>query len=141
MSDSKQTIDVSKIMEEIRQEIKDKRYKNEDISFTDLPLSDIHASMAHSEVFFENLRALREWNNVHAQRELKSNRVFGPLILFFKKIIRKCMAFYIEPIVADQNTVNSLSAACIVELCIIIESMRKHIERLEKMNERPGPEK
>ena len=138
MDNSIQTIDIKKIIEEIRQDIKEKGYKNEDISFSDIPLTDIRSSMSYSPLFYENLRALRAWHNVRAHRELKSNRLFGPLIIFFKKIFRKCMAFYIEPIVADQNTINGLTAACIIELCITVENMRRHIERLEKKSERAG---
>jgi len=135
MENNGQTIDVKQIMEEIRREIKDKGYKNEDISFSDIPMSGSRSAMPYSDQFIKNFSALREQHSVIAKRTLVSNRVFGSLIIAVKKIIRKLMSFYIEPIVADQNAINSLSVACIVEMHLEMESMRNRIELLEKKNE------
>ena len=139
MADSVQTVDIVKIIEEIRQEIRDKGYKNEDIPFSDIPLSGVQIPVTNTENYFHNLRLLRDLHDVRATKPLESKRLFGPIIIFFKKIIRRCIAFYVEPIVVEQNLVNRLSVSCIIELSVLVETLRKRIELLEKRNERPGP--
>jgi len=127
-------INVEEIMGEIRREIEKKGYKNEDISFSDIPVRALHGDTGHIGTFEENLNALRTHWNVVTYRRLKSDRSIGFLIVFIKKVIRKLTKFYIEPIIADQNENNKLAALCIFDLYYDMEAMRRQIKALEKEN-------
>ena len=53
-----------------------------------------------------------------------------------KKIIRKLVSFYIEPMVGQQNEVNRLALSSVADIYFEIESMKKRVDFLEKENER-----
>jgi len=125
-------INVEEIMNEIRRDIKEKGYTNDDVSFADVPLSEIYTPPAHSFLLVHNIKALQMSHNVYAYRPLKSNRVIGALIVFVKKVIRKMIKFYIEPIVSDQNGINRLVATCIQDYYLEMEAMNKRIQQLEE---------
>jgi len=138
MENPVQTVNVQEIMNEIRRDIQIKGYKNSDLSFPDIPYN-AYSDKSHIDSFAENIRDLRNRENVFASRPIKSNRVFGFAIVAFKKIIRRLMSFYIEPIVSDQNVINRLSVSRFIELYLEVESLRSRVEYLEKRNERQGP--
>ena len=46
-----ESINIEEIMQEIRQEIKDKGYKDEDLSFNDIPIPQ---NVEHEDVFNED---------------------------------------------------------------------------------------
>ena len=124
-------INVEDIMTEIRQEIEEKGYKNEDVSFTDIAVGFSSYGIAHSKAFEENLGTLRARYNVAAYRPLYSNRAIGFIVVFIKKVMRKLTKFYIEPIVKDQNENNRLTTMCIQDLYLDTEEMIDRIQRLE----------
>jgi hypothetical protein len=131
MSSTDKHVNVEEIIAEIRREIKEKGLIGDDISFSDIPVRITPEIRTHSTVFGENLDKLNESCEVTAYRPLKSNRSFGFLILFIKKIIRKLTKFYIEPIVADQNENNRLTATCVHDLYYDIELLRRKVKVLE----------
>ena len=124
-------INVEEIMDEIRREIKEKGYVNDDISLDDIPVSPSVGGIVHSNTLRERILNLRLSYNVAAIRPLKSNRVFGPIIIFVKKVIRKLIKFNIEPVVADQNEHNRMVLCCLQDMFVDIETMKQKIIDLE----------
>jgi len=124
-------VDIEEIMSEIRREIKEKGYKDEDILFSEIPLYSSAYGLIHSGEFEDNLGFLRANNAIAAYRPLKSNRIVGFLIIFLKKIIRKLTKFYIEPIVTDQNENNRLVTACIQDLYLDIDEIKRSIKQIQ----------
>ena len=136
MSESAQkaSINVEEIMAEIRRDILKKNYGNEDLAFSEVPVHGSSEFLSQSNTLAGNIRHLRNIQTVSVYRPLKSRRIIGPLIIFFKKVVRKLIRFYIEPIVADQNDVNNLSAACFEDLYFDMEILRRRIKLLEEEN-------
>jgi len=113
--EQKQTseIDVVKIMESIREEIKEKGLENEVLPFESIPLPnqtfDIDDGIGpfSSEDFMDANMYLNQFYSVSVWHQIRSTKpVIGPVLTFFKKVNRKLIRFFIEPIVEDQNNVN-----------------------------------
>ena len=132
MADSVQNINVEEIMEEIRRDIKEKGYTNDDVSFADVSADEKYATPEHSFLLAHNVKALQINYNVNAYRPLVSTRPLGGLIVFIRKVIRKLIKFYIEPIVFDQNDVNRLTVTCLKDFYLDMEAMEKRIVQLEE---------
>jgi len=65
-------------------------------------ITDIYKRISREYYF------LRTHLYITANRPLYSNRnLFGPLVVLVKKILRKLIKFYVEPMVSDQNNFNS----------------------------------
>jgi len=117
-------VNVEEIMAEIRKEIEDKGYKSENISFSDIPFC--------AGRFEDNIGYLHDNFSVAAYRPLESGGKLGALNTIRKKILRKLIKFYIEPIVEDQNENNKLMTACLNDLFYDLEAMRKKVKSLEE---------
>ncbi|MCR5048793.1 MAG: hypothetical protein K6A37_07545 [Saccharofermentans sp.] len=89
-------IDVTKIMEEIRANIKESGADRIPLSFRDT------SSGASASTLDEAVRYLAYNYEVTAYRMLEGNK----LKRFFKKCIRKAGSFFVLPIVAQQNKLN-----------------------------------
>ena len=132
MDDATNRIGVEKITSEIRTDIKEKGYRNDDVSFNEATVCSSCGSLIHSNSLVENIMSLHAGKNVEAYRVLKSNGIFGSLAVLVKKVVRKLIKFYVEPIVEDQNGVNVLTTSCLEDLYLDIESLRKKIDQLEE---------
>lgn len=99
------TIHIEEIMQNIRKEIKEKGLSSEMLSFEDVPYQKPDAAVngAGSEEVKNSLVYLNGHYNVQPYKPLGGN----PLFVFIKKVLRKLMKFYIEPIVNDQNNFNA----------------------------------
>ncbi len=95
------TVNIEEIMQGIRQEIKDKGLTSDMLSFEDVPYRKPDA--AGTEEVQESLIYLNAHYNVQPYKPLGGNA----LVVFIKKVLRKLMKFYIEPIVNDQNQFNA----------------------------------
>ena len=89
-------IDVTKIMEEIRANIKESGADKIPLSFQD------ESSGASASTLDEAVRYLAYNYEVTAYRMLEGNKIKR----FFKKCIRKAGSFFVLPIVAQQNKLN-----------------------------------
>lgn len=89
-------IDVTKIMEEIRANIKESGADRIPLSFQDT------SSGASASTLDEAVRYLAYNYEVTAYQMLEGNK----LKRFFKKCIRKAGSFFVLPIVAQQNKLN-----------------------------------
>ncbi|MBQ2265294.1 MAG: hypothetical protein IJY06_10695 [Oscillospiraceae bacterium] len=99
------TIHIEEIMQNIRKEIKEKGLSSDMLSFEDVPYQKPDAAVngAGSEEVKNSLVYLNGHYNVQPYKPLGGN----PLFVFIKKVLRKLMKFYIEPIVNDQNNFNA----------------------------------
>jgi len=131
MDNTIKSINVEEILAEIRREIKEKGYKNEDISFSYVPVRVTDEGITCTEIFRRNLQDLGNKSKVVVNRPLKSNRSYGFLLIFFRKIVRKLLKFYIEPIIDDQNEINRLSTTCINNLYLDIDLLSIKVKALE----------
>lgn len=134
-------INVEKIMEEIRKEIKEKGYVDDlpDFSDTSYIFSPSHRGIFDKDEFQEAVQYLNESWNIQAYRQLVGNGLVGKIKVLIRKIIRKCIKFYIEPIVEDQDKFNAkvttsfnILALCVTQMQEENEKLKKQIEQLEK---------
>lgn len=130
-------VNSEKIVKEIRRDIAEKAYRNEIGLFKDVPdAAGTAAGTDAAAAASENLEALRAGYQVATWRPLKSERALGGIIVAFKKFVRKCIAFYVAPIVTDQNENNRLITACLQDMQIEMEAMRLRLQALEGEIER-----
>ena len=135
-----QAVDIEKIMEEIRREIKEKGYKEEDLHFKDIALDAEEPS---------NMRYSRE----DAERQLdylsfhSDNPVFFPLSgnpvkTFVQRVIRRIFLFVIYPAFQFQNKHNATvtrflkqSMNYMNENEALQEQLKKQQEQIDRLNE------
>lgn len=111
-------IDVTKIMEEIRANIKESGADRIPLSFQDT------SSGASASTLDEAVRYLAYNYEVTAYRMLEGNK----LKRFFKKCIRKAGSFFVLPIVAQQNKLNYHYYM----VCEAVKNQKSEIEDLQK---------
>jgi hypothetical protein len=123
-------MNVENIMEEIRREIELKGYRNESIAFLDVPTRVEAGAVAHPYTLEGRLSVLKDNHSVTACRKLQT----GPVKMFVKKIIRKLVKFYVEPIVVDQNNVNGLVTSCLQDMYLDMTALQYKYKQLEEEN-------
>ncbi len=104
-----QTVDVEKIMEEIRQEIRDKGYKEEDLNFSDIAITVTGSAAAGYDQ--EELERQAAYLNANSQNPIYFPLSGNPVKVFFQKALRKCFLFVIFQAFQFQNKYNS-SVTC-----------------------------
>lgn len=143
-----ENINIEKIMQEIREEITEKGYTNDMLSFNDIILdsSDLSVSKFDKVRFNEDLYSLNHFWDVKAYRPIVDNgSLKSKVITFIRKVIRKSVKFYVEPITAEQNAFNAVTVRlfnmmeCYIsenkknaELLATIENLKKEIEELKE---------
>lgn len=104
MENVKDEINIEAIMAQIRQDIKDKGLTSDMLSFEDVPYHKVtDVSGASLEAADEAMRYLNAHYYIQPYKNLGGN----PIKVFFKKVIRKLVKFYVEPAVFEQNDVNA----------------------------------
>lgn len=123
------SICIEEIMNEIRAEIKEKGYNSSMLSFEDIKcdtsLNDREA--VNNDDFSKNLQYVNLNCSVQPYKELSGNK----LIVLFRKILRKLIKFYIEPVVEDQNQLNIR----FVRMFNFVESRIKSEQSVSDVNE------
>ena len=134
-------INIEDIMAEIKRDIKAKGLTEDMLSFEDVPYKK-PVSVGGSEQAHEALEFLNANCCVQPYKELKGN----PLFVFVKKVTRKLVKFYVEPVVQEQNdlninTVTVLNALSendmsekLSELEIAQKELMLRLDRLEREN-------
>ncbi|MSS64499.1 hypothetical protein [Velocimicrobium porci] len=126
-----QKINVQKIMEEIREEIKEKGYTEDMLSFHEIPVRTdqiLDAIPAENKtIFTSTINQVRNASYIPWYRPVP-NGIKG----FIKKVIRKCVGFVVAPITDDQNIYNSLNITLVEQLCNRVEEQQEQILKLEK---------
>lgn len=133
-----ENINIEKIMQEIRDEITEKGYTNDMLSFNDIILdgSDLTVSKFDKVRFNEELYSLNHFWDVKAYRSVEhGNSIKSKIITFIRKIIRKSIKFYIEPINADQNTFNAVTVKLFNLMECYISENKKNAELQETVEE------
>ncbi|MDO5403594.1 MAG: hypothetical protein Q4F11_09155 [Eubacteriales bacterium] len=125
-----ETIDVKSIMSEIREDIQKKGYTNDMLSFDDVVMDAGAAQVTkfdkvkfNEEIFIIN----HEWN-VQAYRPLQGGRIS----VFFKKVIRKLVYFFVEPIVISQDGFNASLVRMMNQMNCYIEEQDDEIKELKQ---------
>lgn len=120
-------INIEQIMEEIRAEIKAKGFTNDMLSFDDIV--DSNTKHKNIEDYYDILN--NTWN-IQAYRVLPGGSgLLGKIKVFMKKVLRKLIKFYIEPVVNEQNEFNANNVRLLNLISSYMELNDKKIEILE----------
>lgn len=140
MSETMSAINIEAIMKEIREEIEAAGYTDSMLSFDDVALDDANfqfATFSKSD-FKREVSDLNQRWSIQTYRNLGTSGFGG----FIKKVIRKCIRFYVDPVVEDQNRFNAnvvktmnLMNCYIQEQDATIAVLKKQIEKLEEQKE------
>lgn len=123
-----ENINIEQIMEEIRADIRARGLQDDEIKFNDIILSQV-AVPYNMQSFKEELEKMAEDKQVLSYRDVASDRPgIGKLVTFIKKLNRRLVAFYIEPIVDDQNKVNEEA------MNMFLQTFNKFAEQEEKIS-------
>jgi len=125
MSIQNSDIDIELIMQEIKADIKEKGYTNDLLSFNDIVVdtSTMNVSKFDKISFNEEIYTVNHTWNVQAYRVINGSKI----ALFFKKVMRKMVYFFVEPIVLEQDGFN----ASIVRL---MNQMNCYVDETKEQN-------
>ena len=148
MSDKIQTVDVEKIMEEIRKNIEARGVSEEVLGFNEVDSStEIRNGIPVDEMIYDEndlnqyIQYARAAHNIPYYEPIQE----GKLKVFVKRVMRKLMAFQMQPLRDRQNHFNYNSIQCIRQIAVhmaeledaliqkeeIIEELQTRIEVLE----------
>jgi len=97
-------INIEEIMADIRKKIKDEDLTADMLSFEDVPYKKpVQVKAGTLEAADESLRYLNTRYYIQPYKQLQGN----PVKVFIKKVLRKMIKFYIEPVVFEQNDFNA----------------------------------
>lgn len=122
----KNNIDIEQIMAEIRQEIQEKGFTDDAVSFDEI-VAEPYSDAAFGDDLGQDISLLITTGNIPWARPIPRG-IKG----FFMKVIRKLVRFYIIPIVLDQNEYNQRTASVISRM---YESIKNLDEVSEKLND------
>ena len=120
-------INIEDIMAEIKQKIKDQGLTADMLSFEDVP----YKKTAQGGSLPEALDYITSHYYIQPYKELKGN----PVKVFIKKVIRKMVKFYVEPVVFEQNDFNANAVTVMKSLADSKSSdLSGRVETLELAN-------
>ncbi len=132
------SLNIEDIMSEIRAEIREKGLTGDALSFADIPCD---ANPRNRSEQFDPDLLQKDISYVSDNFHLFTENPIsgGGIGRFFKKVMRKMMRFYIEPIADDQSALNANTAQALQQLELYIRdsqahstaSLSKRIEALE----------
>lgn len=99
--------------------------------FENIPYKKNAGSVIHENPD-KAISEMRSYSYVHSYRPLNDTKIK----VFLKKVVRKIVKFYVEPIVEEQNNFNASSEATITSLRNTQKKLIKRIEKLENENKR-----
>ena len=100
------TVDVRKIMEEIRSRIKERGIQEVDFPDT-LSLANEVGELPENPTMEDDRLLVNTTWDVMAERPITSHRRFlGPILVFGKKVVRKLLRWYVNPFVDQQRNFN-----------------------------------
>ena len=94
------SVNVEEIMSGIRAEIQEKGYSSDVPADAD---AGIYVERFDADMLRGNVQYISEHHRVDPYRPLSGN----PVAVFFKKVLRKFMSFYVEPYAAEQSSLNA----------------------------------
>lgn len=125
-------INVEKIMEEIREDIKRKGYKESDLSFNDIPIKDSEELLVGQFNANELERTLHNANvgvRVDFYKPIEGNALKKAT----KKLIRKIMKPVLYHLCESQERYNANVAQTLNQLYLYIQKQEAHINDLERL--------
>lgn len=133
-------LNVEKIMEEIRYEIREKGYTKDMLSFSDVDIETEDTKVGIEKFerikFNEELFNLNMLWNVNPYREIDVKPgLKGKCVAFIKKIIRKCIRFYLAPIVWEQDTFNATTVRLLNMMNLYMEENQRLSDQVVKMKD------
>ena len=138
MADTKQQaetvekIDVEKIMEEIRQEIREKGYDANMLSFRDVE-GEEELPLGQEERFrLEELERHVQEASLHAEVPWYYQAEGSLPVRLVKKVIRKLIRFAYVPIVESQNRENQMLNQSLRQVLAYVKEQQERMEILEK---------
>lgn len=117
-----QQINVQKIMEEIRAEIKEKGYTADMLSFEDVPLAEEVEKFAGGENLSGTVNRMRGMAFIAWRRPV--NQGIKGMI---KRALYKLTGFVAAPITEDQTAFNSEAVSAFEQLYALLEEQKKEI--------------
>lgn len=131
------TVDVTRIMEDIRTEIKEKGYQSEILSFADVPLesaSEYRNEHFDTDILHNNVQYLTANHTIELERNLSGN----PIGMIWHKLMRRIMRFYIAPYAEAQNGINANLTQAQQQIELYIRESRMYstkalLERIEML--------
>lgn len=124
-------INIEEIMEEIRQEIKNKGISEDLLEFSDPSLAGLSVPIFCKQEMMADLQAVNESYYVDPVRPLGSG-VKGAI----KKILRRCMLFYVKPMVEEQNLYNINVMDTLKQMYAYVCTQETYKKRMDRMLER-----
>lgn len=128
-----QDINIEKIMEEIRTEIKEKGYKESDLSFSDIPVRQDDTNEISELFSADRLISLVNAANTSTRVDFYRPITDGGLKGMIKKAIRKMMKPLLLPLCQEQEKYNSILVQTINQMKLYIEIQEKRIDDLESI--------
>lgn len=113
-------INVDEIINNIREEIKEKGLDSSMLSFEDVPF-DKEVSQMDNQFRLVSLMQSAEYLNVRNQIEPYKEISGNFIVVFIKKVMRKLMKFYIMPIMTEQNAINHHCANAVQQLSSYVQ--------------------
>ena len=138
MEKTKERINIESIMEEIREEIKEKGYTNDLLSFDDCQVSLEGSSLNNFEkrAFYEEIVSINHsWNIAPDHAISFSGNIIRRIFVIIKKIVRRLIKFHVDPIVNDQSAFNSNLVKTMNMINAYIDEKEIEIERLNRRQE------
>ena len=132
-------INIEEIMADIRKKIKDENLTADMLSFEDVPYKKpVQVKAGTLEAADESLRYLNTRYYIQPYKQLQGN----PVKVFIKKVLRKMIKFYIEPVVFEQNDFNANTVVVLNTLSERLDMLQLEnkklalrVEKLERENE------
>ena len=134
--DKMSELNVEKIMEEIRKEIKEKGYTNDILSFSDVTSenAEVKAETFDYVRFNEELFNLNAIWNVSPNQPIERKRgLKGICVTIFKKFIRKCIRFYLSPIVLQQDSFNATTVRMLNMMNLFVEENMRLSDEVNRL--------
>lgn len=141
MSEQMEHINTEEIMKEIKTQIAERGYSRTELRFADV-VGGMENSLGEIPDYFELQNFDMTVDQMDAKRDVQCWRVLSGsrISMFAKKVIRKLVKFYVEPIVKSQNEFNFYTTSAMSQMRakyedeqeIKLSEMQKRIEELEK---------
>lgn len=127
-------VDIEKIMQEIRAEIKEKGLDKEILAFeTDRSKQSSHVYDCFDFDFFVNsIERMNRTCLMQPNKPVEGN----PIAVLIKKIIRKLTRFYIAPIVCDQSEFNICATKAANSVRYYIQEEMRDKQRIDELQNR-----
>ena len=118
-------INIEDIMSEIRSDIQQKGLNSSMLSFSDVPC-DANPENPTESYDLDTLRSNVQYVSTQYQVQPYRPLTGNPVLVFFKKVLRRLMRFYVEPIAQEQTYFNANTAQALQEMEMYIIDTQTH---------------